>query len=297
MSIASEITRINNNIAATYTALSAKGATMPATENSANLASTVATVPSGGGAPTLPQKRYNVNNGVVTSIENENFASNAFDGITEIADSGMYGCFLNAVVGGGLVFKDLTTLGRSSLYDAFRNTRISSVNFKNLVSTPAQSYTSTAPFNYTFASCRNLKEIYFPELVTVGDNSFYDTFQSAGGVVPVDTVSFPKLTTINYRGFSLIFEGTKFASGTTITFPSLTTIDFGLYNTFNNCTGLTSISFPKLTSVNSLAGSFASSGITEIHFRQDMQSTIEALTGYSSKFGASNATVYFDLTD
>jgi len=34
MSIESEITRINNNIAATYTALSAKGATMPETENS-----------------------------------------------------------------------------------------------------------------------------------------------------------------------------------------------------------------------------------------------------------------------
>lgn len=49
MTIASEITRINNNIAAAYTALSGKGATMPATQNSANLATTVATVSSGGG--------------------------------------------------------------------------------------------------------------------------------------------------------------------------------------------------------------------------------------------------------
>jgi hypothetical protein len=48
MTIASEITRINNNIAAAYTALSGKGATMPATQNSANLATTVATVSSGG---------------------------------------------------------------------------------------------------------------------------------------------------------------------------------------------------------------------------------------------------------
>lgn len=49
MTIASEIQRIQNNIANTYDALEAKGATMPATENSNNLASTVATIPAGGG--------------------------------------------------------------------------------------------------------------------------------------------------------------------------------------------------------------------------------------------------------
>lgn len=47
MTIASEITRIQNNIADTYTALSAKGATMPATQNSANLAATVESVSTG----------------------------------------------------------------------------------------------------------------------------------------------------------------------------------------------------------------------------------------------------------
>ena len=49
MSIRSEITRINNNIAAAYTAAENKGATMPATENSANLADTVASIPQGSG--------------------------------------------------------------------------------------------------------------------------------------------------------------------------------------------------------------------------------------------------------
>ncbi len=49
MTIASEITRIKNNIAGAYTALSAKGATMPVTQNSANLATTVASVPAGSG--------------------------------------------------------------------------------------------------------------------------------------------------------------------------------------------------------------------------------------------------------
>lgn len=47
MSIASEITRITDNVADAYTAANAKGATMPVTQNSDNLASTVATIPTG----------------------------------------------------------------------------------------------------------------------------------------------------------------------------------------------------------------------------------------------------------
>lgn len=48
MTIASEIQRIKTNIANAYDALENKGATMPATEDSANLASTVNTVSTGG---------------------------------------------------------------------------------------------------------------------------------------------------------------------------------------------------------------------------------------------------------
>lgn len=47
MTIASEITRIKNNIAAAYTALSNKGATLPATQDSANLATAVQSIPQG----------------------------------------------------------------------------------------------------------------------------------------------------------------------------------------------------------------------------------------------------------
>lgn len=50
MSITSEITRINNNIAAAYAACSDKGATMPTAQNSANLADTVSSIQQGGSA-------------------------------------------------------------------------------------------------------------------------------------------------------------------------------------------------------------------------------------------------------
>lgn len=50
MSIASEITRINNNISAAYTAVSNKGGTLPQTQNSANLATAIGTISGGGGS-------------------------------------------------------------------------------------------------------------------------------------------------------------------------------------------------------------------------------------------------------
>lgn len=52
MSIASEITRINTNIANAYTKVSEKGGTLPATQNSANLADAIDTIT--GGSPALP---------------------------------------------------------------------------------------------------------------------------------------------------------------------------------------------------------------------------------------------------
>jgi hypothetical protein len=51
MSVASEINRIKSNIADAYTEAEAKGATMPVTENSDNLADTIASISGGGGIP------------------------------------------------------------------------------------------------------------------------------------------------------------------------------------------------------------------------------------------------------
>lgn len=52
MSITTEITRIKGNIAAAYTALTEKGATMPAAQNSANLANTIENIPLSAGSDT-----------------------------------------------------------------------------------------------------------------------------------------------------------------------------------------------------------------------------------------------------
>ncbi len=72
---------------------------------------------------------------------------------------------------------------------------------------------------------------------------------------------------------------------------------------FYSCV-FTRADFPKLVRVDDAGalGKTTSNGIfrnciklVEIHFRADAQAVIESLTGYANKFGASNATIYFDL--
>lgn len=80
MSIASEITRINTNIASAYTACSNKGATMPVTQNSANLASTIATISGGGGGGSLQTKSVTINSNGTTTV----LPDVGYDGMTTV---------------------------------------------------------------------------------------------------------------------------------------------------------------------------------------------------------------------
>ena len=127
------------------------------------------------------------------------------------------------------------------------------------------------------------------------ENVFYD----CTGLTNMDLHS---LQSVGFQGLFYAFRG---CTGiTSVDLSSLQSVgNQGMCYVFYNCTGLTKISFPSLTDVQ--ANSFASTtsngafrgctGITEIHFRADMQATIEAMSQYANKWGATNATIYFDL--
>ena len=66
MTIASEIARINTNIANAYTACNSKGATIPVTQNSANLATTINSIPSG----TTPTGTLSITSNGVYNVTN-----------------------------------------------------------------------------------------------------------------------------------------------------------------------------------------------------------------------------------
>ncbi len=122
-------------------------------------------------------------------------------------------------------------------------------------------------------------------------NLYYNNQEITG------SVEFPNLTQINNDG--LMFAFRDCIGLTSVEFPNLKSIEpYGLYYSFEGCTELTgNVEFPALQFVadRGLVNVFLNTNITEIHFRADAKSVIEAQETYYSKFGASNATIYFDL--
>jgi hypothetical protein len=258
MTIASEITRIKTNIANAYAKAEEKGATIPEVKNSENLVACIESVSSGGSDYSgIPS--YQIVDGVITKNSIENFIH---DNVITIGENGLDAYFNGCNVVGTVSFANLVTVEKYGLREAFYNcVGITSVNFDSLVTV------GQGGLNYAFYKC---------------------------ALTELDLKS---LTTINSSGLSNAFYANK--NLTVVNVNSLATVGAsGLSGTFTGCTSLTTISFPALTSVqpNSFTNAFsACTGLKEIHFRADMQGTIEGLTGYSAKFGATNATIYFDL--
>lgn len=125
------------------------------------------------------------------------------------------------------------------------------------------------PFHCSFYHNDNIESACFTDLIKISGS----LLRAFGYCSNLKYVIFDKLETITSTGF--------------------------LGYAFVGCVSLTTMSFPKLINIdNNSAFDYMFSECTqieEIHFRADMQTTIEAMDGYSSKFGASNATVYFDL--
>ena len=110
--------------------------------------------------------------------------------------------------------------------------------------------------DYTFYGCTALTLISLPVATSLGEYAF-------NGCTALTSVNLPLATSIS--GYA-----------------------------FCDCTSLTSISLPSATSIS--YGAFSGcTALTEIHFAAANQSTIEANSYYSSKWGADNATIYFDL--
>ena len=153
--------------------------------------------------------------------------------------------------------------------------------------------------SYAFYGHTGITSVDLSSLQSIDNNGMVNTFSFCRGITSVDLSS---LQSIGSSGM-----GNTFRNCTTITSVDLSSLQSigsdGMSNAFNGCTGLTTISFPSLTSVNTssfgsatYSSAFADcSALTEIHFRADMQATIEAMSQYENKWGAASSTIYFDL--
>ena len=272
MSVADQINRIKTNIANTYTAAQAKGATMPQTQNSDNLAACVQSITTGGGStqfgltaeqmlgtldgegnltmPTLPSITFTGLKNISASAYSYRFYTRTFEP--------------NATVS----FPDLTTVDSAGLNSCFTScASITSVDLSALTTV------DSAGLNSCFTSCTSITSVDLSALTTVGSTGLYFCFGSCTSLTSVDLSA---LTTVG---------------------------DIGLSSCFSGCASLTNISFPSLTDVQTNSFGTASydycfydcTALTEIHFRADAQTAIEAMTGYADKWGAAGASIYWDL--
>lgn len=286
MSIASEITRIKTNIENAYNKAEEKGATIPDVKNSDNLASCIESV-SGGGSAYIGVPAYDIVDGVIQ--ENSSIGNVIHDDVITINDSALRSYFDGCTINGIVSFPNLTVIKAYGLYYAFRNcSGITSANFKSL------NNIWTFGFYYCFAGNSSLTEADLSSLKSIDANGMNNAFYGCN----LNSINLSSLTTVKASGLANAF--TNNSNLTDVDFSSLATLNTrGLQKAFSGCTSLAKISFPALTdlgSADSLSDAFFNCAkLTEIHFRSDVREDVEAQSGYSNKFGATNATIYFDL--
>jgi len=262
------------------------------------------TIPgSGGGSPvqkyglSIDSFIGDVSNGTLNApvMETSNIV---FNGVTDLGDNALKYAF-NGKNLSTVSFPQLVSIsGTSALHYTFNQCLLSSVSFPVLTSV-----TGAGIFQSTFQQTYNLYNVIFPELVIVsGNNAFQNTFSSG----QLRSASFPKLETIIGEN---CFNNTFSYNGNLVEvdFSSLTTIDGfnAMTSAFSGCSSLERIDFPSLTTIDINDNVFGDQewnyifsycdNLTEIHFRADMSNVIPNIVGYNDKWGANNATIYFDL--
>lgn len=229
-----------------------------------------------------------------TFYYNSNIVGMFFKTLKKIGSYGMR----NVAIGSNLTelnLSSLTNVGNYGLYYAIKDCKkLTSVSLGSLKVIGANG------MNHAFENCTSLVYADLSTIETVEDNGLTGIFYGCSGL---SGVSLTSLKTVGKNGLQESFRNCKKITGE-LTFSSLTSISsLGFYAIFYSCPGITKLFFPVLKDIqnNSFGTSSVSFafqaciGLTEIHFRADMQATIEAMAGYANKWGAANVTIYYDL--
>lgn len=222
-------------------------------------------------------------------VRNASIKTVEFPDLEEAANSYcMQYAFYYASVITGASFPKLKKINGSS---AFGNVFYGCTALKTVDLSALETVNTSSCMQYVFYGCTNLESVDFSSLKTIGSASTGNT--------------------ANNRHFYYAFNNCN--KLTSITFPNLEAIycngNGTTYGSFANNNKIQKLYFPKLT-VMSWSSSYTNANkaqpienmfynctaLTEIHFALANKEAIEALTGYSVKWGApSGCTIYFDL--
>lgn len=233
-------------------------------------------------------------------------------GFTSVANYVMNYKFARSNAIKSVVFTDLQHADGTSCFDRAFNAciQLQSVSFPKLTTANGQTV-----FSYCFQGDTKLTTASFPLLEeATQSNAFQYVF---GGCTLLENIDFSSLrvignpdagTSTTYRQFYYAFQNCN--KLTSITFPALeeiwcngTAANTGTFS-YNN--KVTKFYFPKLHTISKTAkygnttGAnntfYSCTALTEIHFASANKAAVEAMTGYSAKWGApSSCQILFDL--
>lgn len=166
--------------------------------------------------------------------------------------------------------------------------------------------TSIVDSNYMFSNAfesvqfSETASIVFKNLETVkpSKNVPFDSAFGASNIFTYHTLDdiFPELTELGGEGFYRLCDGTYGDSVHTMRLSKLKRVikPYQYYPPLGLGSAVYSIELPELQEIS--GGKKAFDGyLKELHFAKKYQTEIEACEGYSTKFGATYATIYFDL--
>jgi uncharacterized ParB-like nuclease family protein len=281
MTIASALTALNTDIQNARTAITNKGGTVTSGGGSSQLATDIATIPTGSSpvisslnvTPTTSQQTITASGGVdgyspitvnavTSSIDNNITAGNIKSGVSILGVTGNY-------TGATLTTKNITQNGTynasSDNADGYSSvtvnvsggggTGITREVLNGVYQMPTTNFTFSLPSNAT----------------DVGSLAFYYAFYGCSGLTSLDLSS---LTTVS--GSQALTYAFQNCSGlTSVDLSSLTTVSGkqALYYAFHGCSGLTSVDLSSLTTVSgSYAFYYAFYGCTRLTGSLDLSS-------------------------
>jgi hypothetical protein len=273
MSIASAIQNAQQKVTNAYTAVNNKGGTLPATQNLSNLPNAISSIPTA----TEP----------ILDISKANYIINN-DYSTELLEHDSYILpFFEEQLSGG---------------DKFAGVYKNNTNIKKLCLSKLKTIRSTGAegiFSLAFRNCTNLSYVDLSELETLqGNRTCFGMFMEDSAL---QNILFSNLKSASSNSLNSICYKCGVSS---VTFPKLNDIKntWVLRAAFKNCSSLTFLSFPALTSTSfgNITDQFSImlQGVTgcTVHFPSNLQSVIGSWSDVTAGFGGTNTTVLFDLT-